>query len=82
METNSVRETTFIGSTGKEMAQPALTATQKNAVAVPKPAEATASRGGSRMLKRIFSAGCCCLYWQVCYFLHYGNFNSFIRSLI
>jgi NitT/TauT family transport system permease protein len=57
METNSVRETTFIGSTGKEMAQPALTATPKNAVAVPKPAEATASRGSSRMLKRIFSAG-------------------------
>lgn len=29
METNSVRETSFIGSTGKEMAQPALTATQR-----------------------------------------------------
>lgn len=82
METNSVREASFIGSSGKEMAQPALTATQKNAVAVPKPAEATASRGGSRMLKRIFSAGCCCLYWRGCCFLGYGSSNSFIRSLI
>ncbi|MFD5021601.1 ABC transporter permease [Paenibacillus sp. NPDC058367] len=57
METNSVREASFIGSTSKEVAQPVLTATQKNAVAVPKPAEGRASRGGSRMLKRIFSPG-------------------------
>ncbi|MGE7613821.1 ABC transporter permease [Paenibacillus sp. NPDC101420] len=57
METNSVREASFIGSTSKEVAQPVLTGTQKNAVAVPKPAEGRASRGGSRMLKRIFSTG-------------------------
>lgn len=82
METNSVRETTFIGSTGKEMAQPALTATPKNAVAVPKPAEATASRGGSRMLKRIFSAGVLLPVLAGLLFLALWEFQFFIRSLI
>lgn len=57
METNSVRETKFIGPTSKEMAQPALTAAQKNAVAIPKPMEEATRRGSSRMLKRMFSAG-------------------------
>lgn len=57
METNSVRESKFIGKASKEMAQPALTAAKKNAVAIPKPMEEATRRGSSRMLKRMFSAG-------------------------
>ncbi|MEK5434883.1 MULTISPECIES: ABC transporter permease [Paenibacillus] len=57
METNSVRETSFIGSTSKEVAQPVLTATQNNVATGSKPAVIAKRKGGSHGLKRIFSAG-------------------------
>lgn len=82
METNSVREASFIGSTSKEVAQPVLTATQKNVATGSKPAVIAKRKGGSHGLKRIFSAGVLLPVLAGCCFLGYGSSNSFIRSLI
>lgn len=54
MDTNSVRETSFIGSTSNE---PALTTTQKGAVTGSKPASGIKPGGRSRGLRKVFSAG-------------------------
>ncbi|WP_081389927.1 ABC transporter permease [Paenibacillus odorifer] len=57
METGSVREASFIGSTSTEITQPALTATQKNAATSAHPMVVAKHKGGSRGLKKAFSAG-------------------------
>lgn len=54
MDTNSVRETSYIGSTSKE---PALTTTQKGAVTGSKRAAGIKLRRSSRGLRKVFSAG-------------------------
>lgn len=57
METGSVREASFIGSTSTEITQPTLTATQKNAATSSHPMVVAKHKGGSRGLKKAFSAG-------------------------
>lgn len=57
METNSVRETPFIASTGKEGTEPVLTVTRNHVSKGPDLLAGSKKQGASRGLKRVFNTG-------------------------